>query len=365
LLKLENLRLELEQQLSAEKKEHSGSKLAAAERLEKTMKEAETRRLREIEELQKNLSGDAEERLSALLKKHATELAALEESSSKTLQDSIDKYEAEKKQSHLEAQKHLKNSLLELQAKNSNEKKEALAAMDADFTSQIGKLTDVHKTALDGCNGEIDDLKRSVVLHQDSNADMQSQLEALHQEKARREEQFVLERDQILREQEQQIRAERERGERLVIEVTQRAAKDLEATKQEFQNAMHQQGEQIKELEEDLDEMHVRYKNRESRQEDLRMIEELERQMVDKDKLVEKTKEEMLYFKREMLNREESYNTKFNAAPNVGVMNVLKTKDKTKGGPGKKPTTRHPVPQNNGMGMGMNSGPSLGVLGGK
>ena len=173
-----------------------------------------------------------------------------------------------------------------------------------------------------------------------------------------------MERDQILREHDQDIRAEREKGERLAIEITQKAANDIQTVKQEFRQAMHQQEERIKELEEDLDEMHLRYQNRESRQEDLRIIEELERQMVDKDRLVEKTKEEMLYFKREMLNREESYNTKFNAAPNVGVMNVLKTKDKTKGGPGaKKTTARHPVPQNNGMG-GMSSGPSMGILGG-
>lgn len=31
-----------------------------------------------------------------------------------------------------------------------------------------------------------------------------------------------------------------------------------------------------------------------------------------------------MYFKREMINREESYNTKFNVSPVVGVMNVVK-----------------------------------------
>jgi hypothetical protein len=34
--------------------------------------------------------------------------------------------------------------------------------------------------------------------------------------------------------------------------------------------------------------------------------------MIAKDELVKQTKEEMMYFKREMLNREESYNQKFN-----------------------------------------------------
>jgi hypothetical protein len=48
---------------------------------------------------------------------------------------------------------------------------------------------------------------------------------------------------------------------------------------------------------------------------------------VEKDELVAKTKDEMMYFKREMLNREDNYNSKFNAKPVVGVMQVIKNKD--------------------------------------
>jgi hypothetical protein len=32
----------------------------------------------------------------------------------------------------------------------------------------------------------------------------------------------------------------------------------------------------------------------------------------------------MMYFKREMLNREENFNSKFGRQPNVGVMNPIK-----------------------------------------
>ena len=49
--------------------------------------------------------------------------------------------------------------------------------------------------------------------------------------------------------------------------------------------------------------------------------------MVDKDKLVKKTMEEMVYFKRELLNREENFNKRFNQNVNVGVMQVIKPKD--------------------------------------
>ena len=39
-------------------------------------------------------------------------------------------------------------------------------------------------------------------------------------------------------------------------------------------------------------------------------------------------KKEMAYFKNELLNREENFNKKFGASPNVGVMNVLPQKKK-------------------------------------
>ena len=53
----------------------------------------------------------------------------------------------------------------------------------------------------------------------------------------------------------------------------------------------------------------------------------LENEVAEKEELVVKTREEMMYFKREMLNREENFNQKFGRSPVVGVMQVVKTKD--------------------------------------
>ena len=68
--------------------------------------------------------------------------------------------------------------------------------------------------------------------------------------------------------------------------------------------------------------------NRESRPDDLDRIRHLEEQLLEQEELLRKTREEMLYFKREMLNREENYNQKFNRMPNVGVMQVIKPKSR-------------------------------------
>ena len=71
-------------------------------------------------------------------------------------------------------------------------------------------------------------------------------------------------------------------------------------------------------------------------------------------------KDEMMYFKRELLNREENYNSKFNSKPNVGVMQVLKSKDDAKPATkiSNKPTNFVGAP---GMGMGMGMGVGMGA----
>ena len=65
-----------------------------------------------------------------------------------------------------------------------------------------------------------------------------------------------------------------------------------------------------------------RYDDRPSREEDLSRIRRLENDAIEREHLVARTREEMAFFKRELLNREENYNKKFNANPVVGVMQV-------------------------------------------
>ncbi|RHY27167.1 hypothetical protein DYB32_006993 [Aphanomyces invadans] len=66
------------------------------------------------------------------------------------------------------------------------------------------------------------------------------------------------------------------------------------------------------------------YARRDSRLEDLNRIADLEHDVAEKDALVQQTVDEMAYIKRELLNREDTYNKTFGRSPNVGVLHVLK-----------------------------------------
>ena len=77
-------------------------------------------------------------------------------------------------------------------------------------------------------------------------------------------------------------------------------------------------------LRRELEAARARWLARESRPEDVARMRQLEQECLGKDALVRKTMQDMAYFKRELLNREDMYNKNFGAKPVVGVMNVLK-----------------------------------------
>ena len=77
------------------------------------------------------------------------------------------------------------------------------------------------------------------------------------------------------------------------------------------------------------DELQDKYTNRPSRPEDVERIASLEKENEEALRDVARMKEELVYFKRELINREENFNSRFAAGgalgATVGVMNVLNT----------------------------------------
>ena len=89
----------------------------------------------------------------------------------------------------------------------------------------------------------------------------------------------------------------------------------------EFQKAQALLQEQVGQLREQLRGLQARLDAREPRAEDLATIEQLLRQLREKDEIVRRrTYEGMKYFKLELQNREENFNKNFGGGPRVGVM---------------------------------------------
>ncbi|MBN3293368.1 F184A protein, partial [Polypterus senegalus] len=66
-----------------------------------------------------------------------------------------------------------------------------------------------------------------------------------------------------------------------------------------------------------------KFRNRESRPEDLQFIAELKDMVTERESLVKKLIDDKKFYQLELVNRETNFNKVFNASPNVGVINPL------------------------------------------
>ena len=74
----------------------------------------------------------------------------------------------------------------------------------------------------------------------------------------------------------------------------------------------------IEEVNEELEKADKRYFSREPRSEDLILISELQRSANQRESELEKMREEMKFYKLELINREQSYNKMFGTKPKIG-----------------------------------------------
>ena len=118
----------------------------------------------------------------------------------------------------------------------------------------------------------------------------------------------------------------------LVDRLIEENAEQTRELNDEFVKARAIMEEQYAELQARFTSLEERFLNRESRPEDVERIRFLEAEMIKKNKEVKRVKEEMKYFKLELLNREENFNSKFGRSPNVGVMQVVKNNQRGKPG---------------------------------
>ena len=167
----------------------------------------------------------------------------------------------------------------------------------------------------------------------------------------------------------------KEQSQKALLQQQERFEADMKLLKMEFAEDREKFEQNLQQQQMEYNILEEKYQNRESRPDDVARIQQLEYEMIEKDELVKTTRDEMMYLKRELMNREESYNTKFNSKPIVGVMSVIKDPasasqkgQSTKGGSSKAPPgVKSNKPTNvvrpqPGMGMGGIGG--MGAIGG-
>lgn len=271
----------------------------------------------------------------------------------------------------------LNSSLKDLEKKMLAEKQSELSQRDKLHAGTVSDMKLKYDDEINGLNNDITKLKQAAGISRSEIQSLNDSLSSERQMRQSREEAFVLERDQQAREHDFDLRKEKEFSERKIIENGERFNVEMQILRQEYMNEKGLFEGKLREAHNAYLNLENRWKSRESRPEDIARISQLEEEMVAKDELVARTKEEMLYFKREMLNREDNYNQKFNRNPVVGVMQVIKPKEEKGGDPKRSQSNGRPQPTASGsagsnagntaglgLGVGMGMGLGVGGLGG-
>ncbi|XP_064564032.1 protein FAM184A isoform X5 [Zonotrichia leucophrys gambelii] len=251
----------------------------------KSLQEAHILAFQNMEETKEQEQKELEERLQ---QKHSEELHALKETHKQAMEGF-----------KLEMEQELQTLRFELE----DEGKAMLASLRSELNHQhaaaIDQLRHNHQQELVAAKME---LERSIELGRRQEKEFLCRISEL-QDELRHRDHHIAELDKEILHLHENISA---------------LTKELEFKGKEILRIHSESNQQIS-----LEEMEEKYKNRESRPEDLQLISELKDLIAERDQLIKKLIEDKKFYQLELVNRETNYNKMFNASPNVGVINPL------------------------------------------
>ncbi|XP_063007151.1 protein FAM184A isoform X5 [Melospiza melodia melodia] len=251
----------------------------------KSLQEAHILAFQNMEETKEQEQKELEERLQ---QKHSEELHALKETHKQAMEGF-----------KLEMEQELQTLRFELE----DEGKAMLASLRSELNHQhaaaIDQLRHNHQQELVAAKME---LERSIELGRRQEKEFLCRISDL-QDELRHRDHHIAELDKEILHLHENISA---------------LTKELEFKGKEILRIHSESNQQIS-----LEEMEEKYKNRESRPEDLQLISELKDLIAERDQLIKKLIEDKKFYQLELVNRETNYNKMFNASPNVGVINPL------------------------------------------
>lgn len=366
LSRAERAREQAEAALLAEKAARTSQVAELTEHYTSAARTSEEAHRSEVERVRRECKSQAEGREGSLLSAHEAELARWRSKVEEETVAAAERLAAALHSAAVEAEGVLRGALDEQARHLATERRTALDTQAAAHAAEVSGLQGQHDRERSSWEEKLRAKADALDAAQAELRGASATINAERTERQRREEAFSMERDKLLRVHTEDLRKEKESAERRLLEVMQRADGDIKILQAEHSSMRGKYEERMKELKREYQLLEDRWRNRESRPEDLQRIEQLTVESADKDEAVARAQAELATIKREMLNREENYNQKFGRSVNVGVMQVVKPKDEAPPVPvgpmGKaKPTAMRVIPQAGSGAMGMGG---MGVGGG-
>uniref|UniRef100_A0A3P8Z160 Protein FAM184A/B N-terminal domain-containing protein n=1 Tax=Esox lucius TaxID=8010 RepID=A0A3P8Z160_ESOLU len=176
----------------------------------------------------------------------------------------------------------------------------------------------------------ISDLQEEVVRRKNHIAELDHEIHTLNENISTLTKELELKGKEVLKirsEANQQIRAHEQdltkKHEREMAEMNAMHARETQNMLSDFNKAQELLKDKISALQILLEGTEDKFRNRESRPEDLQVIAELKEMVTERESLVKKLVDDKKFYQLELVNRETNFNKVFNTSPNVGVINPL------------------------------------------
>ncbi|ROJ78750.1 Protein FAM184A [Anabarilius grahami] len=280
----------------------------------------------ELRELEDRLKQEQREELHALREAHRQTLEILQQQSDQELQTLRFELEDEGKAMlaslrselnhlHATAIEHLR----QVHLKDNN-------AAKRELDNTIERCKEHEQDLLE----RLSDLKQDVSCWKNRIADLDHEIHSLNETICTLTKELELKGKEVLRARSEanlQIRAHEQdlskRLEREIEELNASHNRETQIMLSDFNKAQELLKDKISALQILLEGTEEKFRNRESRPEDLQVIAELREMVSEREALVKKLVDDKKFYQLELVNREPGFNKVFNTNPNVGVINPL------------------------------------------
>uniref|UniRef100_A0A669AV55 Family with sequence similarity 184 member A n=1 Tax=Oreochromis niloticus TaxID=8128 RepID=A0A669AV55_ORENI len=196
--------------------------------------------------------------------------------------------------------------------------------------AELEKTIENNRTQERELLGRISELQEEVTRRKNHIAQLDHQIHTLNENISTLTKELELKGKEVLKirsEANQQIRAHEQeltkRHERELAELSAVHSRETQNMLSDFNKAQELLKDKISALQILLEGTEEKFRNRESRPEDLQLIAELKDMVSERETLVKKLVDDKKFYQLELVNRETNFNKVFNASPNVGVINPL------------------------------------------
>uniref|UniRef100_A0AAV2KFA2 Protein FAM184A/B N-terminal domain-containing protein n=1 Tax=Knipowitschia caucasica TaxID=637954 RepID=A0AAV2KFA2_KNICA len=290
------------------------------------LQEKEHSRQRDLKELEERIRHHHHVELQSLREAHRQSIETLKQQSEQELQTLRFELEDEGKAmlASLRSElNHIHASAIE-HMRQTHQQETSAAKMELEKVLENNRIQESEMV------GRMSELQDEVSKRKSHIAQLDLQIHTLNENISSLTKELEMKGKEVLKirsEANQQIRAHEQellkRHERELSELSFAHSRETQNMLSDFNKAQEVLKDKISALQILLEATEDKFRNRESRHEDLQIIAELKDMVTERESLVKKLVDDKKFYQLELVNRETNFNKVFNTSPNVGVINPL------------------------------------------